>query len=325
VSSVYWLARSGIAVAGNTPRRVRHVVASTVTSASYLGWRSKRRVTQENMARVMGLPATHPRVRRAALGSWSNYGITAANLVCLPYMNMDDIDARTLDLSQGATWHEYARQAMARGKGMIITTGHFGSWDLAGAIAARYFPLSAIADALSKDPRLDDLLQGHRREKSVSIIPVQGAARRVLHELGGSRAVAIVIDRPVPAQHGVEVTFFGHRTYVPNGAAALAVRSGASILPGYVWYAPNGRYYIRAFPPVFPRTVSTGAERSVEIRRLTQYMMACQEEVVRQFPTQWFMFRQFWPPTDEPAGDESFDVVDRRTSSTHTALHTLPG
>jgi lauroyl/myristoyl acyltransferase len=294
VSSVYWLARSGIAVAGRTPRRVRHGLASTVTSASYLGWRSKRRVTQENMATVLGLPASDLRVRRAALSSWSNYGRTAASLICLPYLDMRDVVARTQDLTHGMAWTECVRRAMAPGKGMVITTGHFGSWDLGGAIAARHVPLSAIADTF-KDPRLDSLLQGHRRERSVDIIPVSSAARRVLQELVASRAVAIVIDRPVTRKAGVEVTFFGRPAYVPIGSAALAIKSGAAIMPCYVWYAPNNRYYIRAFPPIFPRAVSGHAERMREIQRLTQYMFACQEEVVRQCPTQWFMFRRFWP------------------------------
>ena len=301
MSSVYWLARSGIAVAGRTPRRVRHGLASTVTSASYLGWRSKRLVTQENMAKVLGLPASDLRVKRAALSCWSNYGRTAASLICLPYLDMLDVDARTEDLTQGMTWQECVRLAMAPGKGVIITTGHFGSWDLAGAIAARHVPLSAIADTF-KDPRLNSLLQGHRREKSVDIIPVSSAARRVMQELVASRAVAIVIDRPVTRERGVEVTFFGRRTYVPIGSAALSVKSGASIMPGYVWYAPNNRYYIRAFPPIFSRAVSDNAERMREIQRLTQYMFACQEEVVRQCPTQWFMFRRFWPADAEAPG-----------------------
>lgn len=100
MSSVYWLARSGIAVAGKTPRRVRHGLASAVTSASYLGWRSKRLVTQENMAKVLGLPASDLRVKRAARSSWSNYGRTAASLICLPYVDILDVDARTQDLTQ---------------------------------------------------------------------------------------------------------------------------------------------------------------------------------------------------------------------------------
>jgi lauroyl/myristoyl acyltransferase len=294
MSSVYWLARSGIAIVGRTPRPVRHALASTVTSASYLGWRSKRRVTRENMAKVMGLPVGDYRVRRAALASWSNYGRTAANLVCLPYLDMRDVDARTVDLTEGMSWQECVRAAMAPGKGMIITTGHFGSWDLAGAIAARHVPLSAIADTF-KDPQLDKLLQGHRRDKSVAIIPVSGAARRALEELRRNRAVAIVVDRPVVQEQGVEVTFFGHRTWVPSGSAALAVKTGAAVMPGYVWYAPNNHYYLRAFAPMFPRAVNGRAERTAEIQRLTQYIFACQEVVVRQCPTQWFMFRRFWP------------------------------
>jgi KDO2-lipid IV(A) lauroyltransferase len=265
-------------------------------------------VTQENMAKVLGLPASDLRVKRAALSSWSNYGRTAASLVCLPYVDMLDVDARTQDLTHGMTWQECVRLAMAPGKGVVITTGHFGSWDLAGAIAARQVPLSAIADTF-KDPRLNSLLQGHRREKSVDIIPVSSAARRVMQELVASRAVAIVIDRPVTRERGVEVTFFGHPTYVPIGSAALSVKSGAAIMPGYVWYAPNNRYYIRAFPPIFPRAVSDNTERMREIQRLTQYMFACQEEVIRHYPTQWFMFRRFWSADAEAPRAEATETM----------------
>jgi len=294
MSSTSWLVQSGIAVAGRTPGRVRHAVASTVTSAGYLGWRSKRLVTQENLATVLGLPAAHPRVRRAALQSWSNYGRTAASLICLPYTDMAAIDAQTQDLTEGMTWKECLGLATAAGKGVVITTGHFGSWDLAAAIAARHVPLSAIADTF-KDPRLNDLLQGHRRDKSVEILPVPGAARRALQDLAAARAVAVVVDRPVTRGRGVEVTFFGRRAYVPAGSAAFAVASGAPVMPGYVWYAPQRRYYLRTFPPIFPRAVHGTHEKVREIQRLTQYMFDCQEEVVRQCPTQWFMFRRFWP------------------------------
>lgn len=319
MSSTYWLARSGIAMAGRTPHRVRNRLASAVTSASYLGWRSKRLVTQENMARVLGLPVSDSLVKRAALSSWSNYGRTAALLVCLPFVDMLDVDARTEDLTQGMSWKECVESAMAPGKGMIITTGHFGSWDLAGAIAARHVPLSAIADTF-KDPRLNSLLQGHRRDKSVDVIPVSNAARRAMQELAARRALAILIDRPVTKEHGVEVTFFGHKTYVPIGAAALAVKSGAPITPGYVWYAPHDRYYIRAFPPIFPRIVTSKADRLDEVQRLTQYMFSCQEEVVRHSPTQWFMFRRFWPA----GAGEPYGVGDRQTSSRHIVRHMLP-
>lgn len=294
MSPRYWVVHSGIAVAGRAPRRVRHALATTATSASYLGWRSKRFITRENMATVLGLPTTDVRVRRAALSSWSNYGRTAASLVCLPYLDIGEIEARTEDLTEGMSWRDGLRLAMAHGKGVLITTGHFGSWDLAGAMAARYVPLSAIADTFP-DPRLDRLLQGHRRDKQVTIIPASGAGRRAIGELASGRAVAVLVDRPVTSRHGVAVTFFGRTTYVPAGAAVLSIRSGAPVVPGYVWYAPGNRYRIRVFPPMYPSAVHGEGERLREIRRLTQYVFACQEEVIRQQPSQWFMFRRFWP------------------------------
>lgn len=159
MSVVYWVARAGIPAVGRTPLPVRHAIASTATSASYLGWRSKRQVTRENFARVMNLPASDPRVKRAAL-------------------------------------------ALAPGRGTIITTGHFGSWDLAGAIVARHVPLSAIADTFT-DPRLDSLLQGYRRDRGVHSIPVSHAARRGTQELTQGRALATVpsgIPADVPPQ-----------------------------------------------------------------------------------------------------------------------------
>jgi KDO2-lipid IV(A) lauroyltransferase len=243
----------------------------------------------------MNLPASDLRVKRAALASWCNYGRTVASMICLPYLDMADIDARAIDLTEGRTWLESLREALAPGKGAIITTGHFGSWDMAGAIAARHVPLSAVADTFN-DPRLDGLLQGYRRHMGVHVIPVTQVARRGMEELTQGRAVAIVIDRPV--ERGVEVTFFGHRAQVPSGSAVLAVNSGAAIMPGYMWYGFNNRFCVRAFPPMFPRSVSDRAERKEEIRRLTQYMISCQEEVVRSCPTQWFMFRRFWRGED---------------------------
>ncbi len=327
MSSVYWLAHSGITVASHTPRTLRHVLASTVTSASYLGWRSKRRSTQENMAKVLGVPAGDRAARRAALRSWSNYGRTAAVLLCLPYEDMLDVNARLDDLTEGATWDGRLRAALT--PGAVITTGHFGAWDLAGAIVAGRLPLSAVADTFP-DPRLNSLLQGHRQDKSVEVIPASGTPRGVLRALQAGRAVAMLIDRPV-SRHGVDVTFFGHTTRVPAGAATLAVMAGAPVVPGYVGYAPANRYFIRIFPPMFPRTVHTAAEKAVEIQRLTQYSFACQEEMVRQNPTQWFMFRPFWPaetaravsrPPGRPGVDgdgEPSGGVDRRTSSRRIA------
>jgi KDO2-lipid IV(A) lauroyltransferase len=209
-------------------------------------------------------------------------------------MNMDEVDARTLDQTQGGNWQDMTRQAFAPGKGTVIATAHFGSWDIAGAIFARHFPLSAIAETF-KDPQFNALMQGHRIEKRMGIIPMENAPRRVLQDLRENKAVAIVVDRPVSKEKGVEVTFFGKKAYVPGGPAALALKAGATILPGFVWYGRKNHFYLRAFAPIYPQPYQGPAEREREIARLMQAIYAALEEIIAEWPTQWFMFRPFWP------------------------------
>lgn len=294
MSFVYWLARSGSALAGWTPRPLRHTFGSTASTVSYLGWRAKRLVTQQNMSRVLGLPVTDARVRRAALDSWSKYGRYASDFLYFPHVDMGHVEAQLRDLTEGATWQELAQQALAPGKGAIIATAHFGSWDMAGALVARHFPLSAVAETF-QDPRLNDLLQNQRREKQIGIIPMEGSARRILRALQENTFVAIVADRPMTKETGVETTFFGQKTYVPGGPAALAVKSGAALIPGYVWYGKKGVFLMRAFPPLFPQICKEAEAREREIARLTQYMYSTLEVVMHTAPTQWYMFRPFWP------------------------------
>jgi KDO2-lipid IV(A) lauroyltransferase len=252
------------------------------------------------MSHVLGLPVNDPRVKRVAFASWSQYGPTASDLIAFPHMNIDYIETHLQDFSQGATWKEYAQQAYDAGKGVLVSTAHFGSWDIAGALAARYFPLFAIAETF-KDPRMNDLIQGHRKAKKVGIIPMEKSSLRIVHELQDRHIVAIVVDRPMTRETGVEVTFFGKKTYVPGAPAALALKAGSPVLPGFVWYGPSGHFSIRVFPAIFPQPYEGAAGRAREVQRLTQYMYDAQEEVVRAHPTQWFMFRRFWPLDEQIA------------------------
>jgi KDO2-lipid IV(A) lauroyltransferase len=259
-----------------------------------MGWSSKRLVTRLNMAQVTGRPVDDPRVRHLALASWSNYGRYAADFMSFPHLKIDLIEQNLHDLSEGNHgWQGQMLTALQGGRGAIIATAHFGNWDIAGAIVARHFPISAVAETFN-DEELNRLLQDQRKNKGMGIIPMEGSARRILRALHQNQLVAIVVDRPVTENQGTAVTFFGRKTYVPGGPAALAFKSGAAIVPGFVWYGQHNKLYIRAFPPIFPHE-SKGEQREVEIARLTQLIFDALEEMIRDWPTQWYMFRQFWP------------------------------
>jgi len=294
VSSIYLLARSGNTMARWTPRSAKHTLGASIGAASYLGWPSKRLVTRLNMAQVTGRSAHDPHVQRLALASWRNYGRYAADFMSFPHLNIDVIERNMRDLSDGeGSWLDHIQSALKPGRGVILVSAHFGNWDIGGAILARHHPVSAVAETLNNE-QLNRLLQDQRREKGVEIIPMESSARRILRVLQQNQLAAIIVDRPVTEEQGTEVTFFGRKTYVPSGPAALAIKSGAAIVPSYLWYGHHNEFYTRVFTPIFPQA-SKGEERVKEISRLTQRIYDTLEIIIREWPTQWYMFRQFWP------------------------------
>jgi lauroyl/myristoyl acyltransferase len=294
VSSAYWFARGSSTLAKWTPRTIRHSVGSVLSAATYLAWQAKRRVTIQNMAQVIGRSSRDPYVQRLALASWYNYGRYASDFLYFPYTDMAAVEDNMRDLTEGGTWSQFLDQGLQQGKGVVIATAHFGNWDLAGALVGRHYPLSGVTETFS-DPRLNDLLQNQRRDKGITVIPLESSARRILRVLQRNEMVALVADRPLSPEEGTPIKFFGRTTYVPSGPATMAVMSGASIVPGYVWYGHHHEFYVRCFDPISPRPYKGSAEREKEVARLTQYTYDTLEVMIREWPSQWYMFRPFWP------------------------------
>ena len=294
MSSIYFLARSGNTLARWTPQSARHTLGASIGAASYWGWPSKRYITRLNIAQITGRPVDDPFVKRLAFASWRNYGRYASDFISFPHMNIEAIDRNLRDLSEGeGGWLGHMQSALQAGQGGLLVTAHFGNWDMAGAILARHHSVSAIAETFS-DEQLNQLLQDQRRDKGIGIIPLGSSLRPILRILQQNQFAAIVVDRPVEENQGIAVTFFGRKTYVPSGPAALALKTGAAIVPGFVWYGHHNEFYARMFKPIFPQQVKN-ADRAAEISRLTQCIYDVLEVMIRDWPTQWYMFRQFWP------------------------------
>ncbi|HXX79596.1 MAG TPA: lysophospholipid acyltransferase family protein [Ktedonobacteraceae bacterium] len=294
MSSIYLLARSGNTLSRWTPRAARHLLGASVGAASYFSWPSKRHVTRLNLAQVTGRSIDDPYVKYLAYTSWRNYGRYASDFMSFPHMDIEYIDRNLRDLSEGdGGWLGHMQTGLQAGRGALLVTAHFGNWDVAGAIFALHHPVSAIAETFN-DTQLNQLLQDQRKEKGIGILPMERSLRPIFRILQQNQFVAIVVDRPVAENRGIEVTFFGRKTYVPDGPAALAFKSGAAIVPSFVWYGHNNEFYTKVFKPIFPQQ-GKNIDRDTEISRLTQSIYDHLEVIIREWPSQWYMFRQFWP------------------------------
>jgi KDO2-lipid IV(A) lauroyltransferase len=295
---VYYLTRFASWLAGRVPRPVRLALAGPITVLVYYAWAAKRRATISNMAHVLGVSEDDPRAKRLARDSWRNYGRYISDFFYLPNATFDELLARMKDVTPPLGAFHYIDQALAPGKGVILVSFHFGAWDVAAEMVRSHVPIAIIVESFD-DPRKDKLVMEQRGKLGLGIIRIEKTPRRILRALQENQVVAVAVDKPVPADQGVPVTFFGKTCYVPGGIAQLALKSGATILPGYCRYDKNypETYYLGAMPPIFPQP--TG-DKQADTIGLMQQMFDVMEEIIRQYPDQWEMFRQFWPQDDAP-------------------------
>lgn len=289
---------------GVLPRRARWFLGALIAQGIYWVWTEKRQATHFNMSVVLGLPSTDPAVRRTARLSWRNYGYYIADLFDVPnhppsfYIeHLKDMTPAPPDPSGKLGVFVFVDEARARQHGVMLTTGHYGNYDVAGMLIASHTSLYALAEALP-DAKANELLQEQRRKIGITVVSVKESLRPMMRHLRDGGIVATPIDRALPAGEGVPVQFFGRTAYVPRGLGAVVAKTGAAICPGFVYFAADDHehpFRARVFPPV---TIEKSGNEQTDVIRATQAMFDALEVMVREDPTQWYMFRRFWPASD---------------------------
>ena len=154
---------------------------------------------------------------------------------------------------------ERVRAAYAQGKGVLFVTGHFGFWELQAMVhALRLPPMAVMARALD-NPALNALLERMRTRTGNSVIYRQGTIRRVMRQLQAGEGVGVLIDQHIHSHDAIYVDFFNRPAATTSAVAALALRTGASVVPLFALPLGGGRYRMIYEHPVEPPPATTGA------------------------------------------------------------------
>ena len=282
---IYWLHRAGAPLSRSLPLWLSYGLAAAVAPVVFWLWADKRRNTINNMRAVLGPDAGSWLVRRMALASFINYAKYLNDMLRLSGVSLPNFEQNV----RIEGW-EHFTTARGQDSGLIFVGGHIGNSDLAAALLARRgFPVHVIVEELHP-PKWDDLVQSARASTGLRVIPMGANAMRFLRVLREKEILAVLIDRPI-GDDGVAITFFGKRTHVPAGAAALALRANVQILGAYI--VRSGDSYVARISEPF-EAPATGDPKG-DLQALTQSLFDWMERVIREHPDQWFMFRPMWP------------------------------
>jgi KDO2-lipid IV(A) lauroyltransferase len=188
---------------------------------------------------------------------------------------------------------EHFRQAQARGKGVLVATGHLGNWELSAfAHALMTGPMHIVVRPLD-NRRLDAFVERRRGLSGNHVIRKKEAARGILRALERGEAVGILIDQNTTPEEGVFIDFFGRKACANAAFVKFAHRTGAAVVPGFaLWNEAEQRYVLRFYPEI---------PMSGDVVFDTQAVHCFIEGVIREHPDQWLWIHRRWktqPPAD---------------------------
>ena len=254
-----------------------------------------RGIALDNLAHAF--PSRSLAERQAtARGAFAHFGSLLLEL--LKYGHLTRPRMLALIESDG---EERVRQAYAKGRGVLFFTGHFGYWEMqAIAQPLQVHPVSVLARPLD-NPALHAMLEDMRTRTGNSVIYRQGAIRRVLRELALNRGIALLIDQHLHTPDVVYVDYFGRPAATTSALAALALRTGAPVIPVFALPLPDGRYRFVYEPAVDPPPSDSPDAIGVFTQRRTDVL----EMYVRRHPELWLWMHRRWrdvPPAVTAAG-----------------------
>jgi KDO2-lipid IV(A) lauroyltransferase len=264
------------------PQGVRYGLGRAGGALWFRASRAQARNAFENYAAVLERSPDDPGVGRIARRAFENYGRMLVDFVLIGSVQPDQLLERV-----GVRGRENLDAALAAGNGCILAVPHMGAWDMGGAVAGVLgYRIFAVAERFPGS--LDDAVVETRERFGVRIIPLGRSAVRGVQDALVSNGVVCLLCDLEQGPGGAEVEFFGRRALVPAGPAAFSLKTGAALLPSYVYRAEAGHYQVHLDPALDYRP--TG-DRKADIRALMQMVVRRFEDFIRERPDQWYAFR----------------------------------
>lgn len=250
---------------------------------------SRRRIAFDNLKQAMGDELTDEEIRGIVKRVFQNIGRTLVDFARLGSITHEHIlKWVTGDVTANL------KEASDRGKGAVIVTAHYGSWELSGGnMIARGFPTDYLVGT-QHNQKVDELFNDLRRQIGVGIIPLKTSIRGIFKALKANRMVAIVADQHA-SSGGVAVEFFGRQAATPKGPAAFAAKAGCPILAFTMRRVRYDKHEVMTCPPIYsPNTGDT--EKDIEIMTTTYTKFF--EDCIRKYPDQWMWTHRRWKLPD---------------------------
>ena len=274
------------ALVSSVPLWLGYLVADSLTEAHFRLFPARRHAALVNLAVIMPRATRSERIR-VARGMMRSYNRMLFEFFRLPHLTRQDL-LHAVEI----VGREHLEQAVARGRGVVLTSTHIGNWELAAVMLAHWgYTLHAVA-GVQLTRWLTPAVRETKAELALNTVTPEDGFRKLLRALEHNDLVALMVDGDIFAQ-GMRVDLFGRELEFPSGPGVLAQRTGALILCGYCERTRPGRFRIVLEPPLDPAAFPDTPSLVAAVARTS-------ERHIREHVHQWCIFRPLWEAAPQP-------------------------
>jgi lauroyl/myristoyl acyltransferase len=268
------------------------VARSLFNTGAEVAWRRQGhgvQVLEGNLARVIPEAdgAELRRLSRQALRSYARYYLEAFRLQDYTAEQLDagtTVDRANVDV---------AMTHMKNGRGVIFALPHMGNFEQAGAWVINYGAgsFTTVMERLKPESVFERFLR-FRESLGMEVLPLTGGSAApfgiLAQRLRAGKLVCLVTDRDL-SENGVEVKFFGETAKISAGSAALAVQTGAALMPVGCWFEGETGWGTHVYDEI---PVPADGTRKEKVAAMTQELAARFEQAIREHPADWHMLQR---------------------------------
>ena len=286
----------GWAVVCKMPEPWGHRLFMTIADVAWRRHGLGVRQLEANLTRAIAPAASVEYVRRLSRDGMRSYMRYWLEVFRLPVIPPGEIMTR---MRMYGDQDDVALAHLAAGRGVIFALPHMGNYEQAGAWIVRRGAgsFTTVAERLHPVALYEKFL-AFRESLGMEVLPLtvgpdpfEVLAQRLL----AGRLVCLVCDRDLTGG-GVEVQFFGEPARMAAGPAALAVRTGAALMPVTLWY--EGQDWGARIYQEIP--VPPGGDGREKITAMSQQMARVFEQGICEHPQDWHMLQKVFVADLDP-------------------------
>ena len=185
----------------------------------------------------------------------------------------------------------YERMASAQG-GLVVLSSHVGNYEMVGYMLPSPKPRKVLVyggETATVMKNRDKLFSS----TNVSMVPVKEDLSHIFalnNALADGEIVSVPADRTFGSRKTLRIPFLGADAAFPAGPFTLAVQREVPVVAMFVMKESRKLYRARVQQLPVPQE----GTRAQKVQALAAAYVKVLEEVVRQWPEQWYNFYDFW-------------------------------